>query len=73
MALVSIRTNSSGPAIQTVNPGIMGQGILDVKDECLNCSLGNFKQLMMIKLYQEIFEVGNVFEKCETLIVKRID
>ena len=73
MALVSIRTNSSGPAIQTVNPGIMGQGILDVKDECLNCSLGNFKQLMMIKLYQEIFEVGNVFEKCETLVVKRID
>ena len=28
---------------------------------------------MMIKLYQEIFEAGNVFEKPEALVVKRIE
>jgi hypothetical protein len=43
----------------------MGPRILDVEDECLNCSLENFNQVMMIKLYQEILEVGNVFEKFE--------
>jgi hypothetical protein len=28
---------------------------------------------MMIKLYQEILEAGNVFEKPEVLIVRRIE
>ena len=28
---------------------------------------------MMIKLYQEIFEAGNVFEKPEALVVNRIE
>ena len=28
---------------------------------------------MMIKLYQEIFEAENVFEKPEALVVKRIE
>lgn len=45
----------------------MGQGVLDVEADCLNC----FSQLMMIKLYQEIFEAGNVFERPEVLVAKR--
>ena len=48
----------------------MGQGVLDVEAACLNCSLGNISQLMMIELYQETFEVGNDFEKCEVLVVE---
>ena len=44
-----------------------------MESECLNCSLGKFRQLMMIMLYQEIFEVGNDFEKCEILVVKSIE
>ena len=61
-------------AIQAANPGESGQGALDVEAEGLNCcSLGNFSQLMMIRLYQEIFEAGNVFEKPEVLVVKRIE
>lgn len=39
--------------------------------DCLNCSLGHYGQLMMIMLYQEIFEAGNVLEKPEGLVVKR--
>lgn len=41
--------------------------------DCLSCSLENFSQHMMIKLYQEILEAGNVFEKPEVLIVRRIE
>ena len=52
---------------------MLGQGFLHVKADCLNCSLGNFSQLMMIKLYQEIFKAGNVFEKPEVLVVKKIE
>lgn len=38
------------------------------------CSLGNFSQLMvMTKLYKEISETGNVFEKHKALVVKRIE
>ena len=59
-------------AIQAASPGISGQGVVDVEADCLNCSLGNFSQLMMIKLYQEIFKAGNVFEKPEVVAVKRI-
>ena len=58
-------------AIQAASPGISGQGVVDVEADCLNCSLGNLSQLMMIKLYQEIFEAGNVFERSEVLVGKR--
>lgn len=40
---------------------------------CLEWSLGNFIQLMLIELHQEIFETGNIFEKPEGLVVKRIE
>ena len=39
----------------------------------LNWSLGNVGQYMMINLYQETVETGNVFEKLEILVVKRIE
>lgn len=38
----------------------------------VNCPR-NFSRLLMIKLYHEIFEIGNVFEKHEVLVVKRIE
>ena len=60
-------------AIQAAKPGKTGQGVLDVEADGLNCSLTNLSQLMMIKLYQETFEAGNVFEKPEVLIVRRIE
>ena len=41
--------------------------------DCLNCSLGNFSQLVMIKLYQEIFEAGNVCENPKVLVIKRFE
>ena len=40
--------------------------------DCLSCSLGNFSQPMMIALYQEIFEAGNVLEKPGILVDKKI-
>jgi len=43
-----------------------------VEADCLNCSLGNLSQCMMMS-YQEIFEAGNVFEKPEVVEVKRIE
>ena len=46
--------------IQAVNSGILDQGVLDVKADCLNCSLGKFRQFLMIKLNQEVFEAGNI-------------
>ena len=39
----------------------------------LNCSPGSLSQLMRIKLYQKLFETGNVFEKPEVLVVKTIE
>jgi hypothetical protein len=44
-----------------------------VEADCLNCSLGNLSQLMMIKLYQEIFEAGNVCENPKVLVIKRFE
>ena len=41
--------------------------------DCLNCSLGNLSQLMMIKLYQEIFLAVNVFEKVDVSVVNKIE
>jgi hypothetical protein len=56
--------------IQAVNPGIMGQEILDVEAGCLNSSVENLSKLMMIKVYQELFGIGHIFEKLEVLVVK---
>jgi len=50
----------------------MGQGVLEEAD-CLICNLENLSQLMMIELYRETFEAGNVFEKPEVLVVRRIE
>jgi hypothetical protein len=44
-----------------------------VEVEGLNCSLENISQLMMIKLYWEIFVAGNVFEKVDVSVVKKIE
>ena len=60
-------------AIQTVNPGITGQGVLDVRANSLNCFDKNFSQLMMIKLYEETFEAGSVWGKSKVLVIKRIE
>lgn len=67
---MSIRTNYSILAIQTVNPGIRDRGFW-VWKPCLNRSPGN--QLMMIKLHQEVFEAGIVLENPEVLVIKRIE
>ena len=56
-------------AIQAVNPRLLEQGILDVEADGLNYSLGHCNQFMVIKLFQEIFEVENAFGKPEVLLV----
>ena len=56
----------------TLEPGTLEQRVLNMGADCRHCFLGNFSQLMMMS-YQEIFEAGNVFEKPEILVVKRID
>lgn len=72
MALVSTRNKLTALAlaIQAANSGISGQELWTWR---LNCSLGNFSQLMVIMLYQKIFEAEDVFDKPEGLVVKRIE
>ena len=41
--------------------------------DCLNWSLGNISQCMMVKLYQETAEAGNVSERPKILVVKRTE
>jgi hypothetical protein len=60
-------------AIHGDNLGITVQEVLNVETDCLNYTLVNFSQVMMINLYQEIFKAGNVFEKSEVLVVMRIE
>ena len=69
MTLISIATM----AIEIIIPGISGPKVLDVEADGLNCSLTNLSQLMMIKLYQEILEAGNIFKKHEVLVPKRTE
>ena len=45
---------------------------MEVEADCLNCSLGNVSQLMVIKLYQEVFEAKNVLSP-KVLVVKKIE
>lgn len=61
---MSMEQTALALAIHAAYPGVSGQGALDVEAGCLNHSLGNFSQLVMIKFYQElvhISEPGNDF------------
>lgn len=61
---MSMEQTALALAIHAADPGVSGQGALDVEAGRLKRSLGNFSQLLMIKFYQElvhISEPGNDF------------